>query len=127
MPFYHVWFATKNRKWLLDGDVAERAKGVMLEVATSREIKVLELESMVDHVHVLLEAPTSADLSWSLKLMKGRSAYEVFRAFPELRIDAGVNSLWQRSFDSRVVPAEQVNSVRRYIQTQDQRLEKYER
>ena len=28
---------------------------------------------------------------------------------------------------SRVVPAEQVNSVRRYIRSQDQRLEKYER
>ena len=30
MPFYHVWFATKNRKWLLNGDVGERPMGVML-------------------------------------------------------------------------------------------------
>ena len=127
MPYYHVWFATKNRKWLLDGDVAECAKGVMLEIAATRGINVLELEPMIDHVHVLLEATTSSDLSWALKLLKGRSAYEVFRSFPELKIDAGIDSLWQKSFDSRVVPVEQLRTVRRYIRTQDQRLEKCER
>ena len=88
---------------------------------------MLELETMVDHVHILLDAPTSSDLSWSLKLMKGRSAYEVFRAFPELKLDAGINSLWQKSFNSRIVPPGQVSIVRRYIRTQDKRLEKYER
>jgi putative transposase len=127
MPFYHVWFATKNRKWLLDGDVAEKARAAMIEVASARGINVLELQTMVDHVHVLLEAPLASELSWFMKLIKGRSAYEVFRAFPELKIDAGVESLWQRSFNSRVVPIEQLSMVRRYIRTQDQRMEKYER
>jgi len=30
MPYY-VWFATKSRKWLLNGDVGERAMSVMLD------------------------------------------------------------------------------------------------
>jgi REP element-mobilizing transposase RayT len=91
-----VWFATKNRKWLLDGDVAEKAKSVMLFVASERGISIRALETMVDHVLVLLEANSAADLSWYLKLLKGRSAYEVFRTFPELKIDAGLDSLWQK-------------------------------
>jgi len=127
MPFFHVWFATKNRKWLLDGDVSERAKSVMLEVAATKQINVIELETMIDHVHILLEAPTSSDLSWSLKLIKGRVAYEVFRSFPERKLDAHVNSLWQKGFNSRIVPPGQVPIVRRYTRTQDQRLEKHER
>jgi putative transposase len=127
MPFHHVWFATKNRKWLLDCDVAEKAKSVILLVASERGIIIRALETMVDHVHVLLEAESAGDLSWYLKLLKGRSAYEVFRTFPELKIDAGVDSLWQKSFKTRVVPEEQVKTVAHYIVTQDQRLEKYER
>jgi putative transposase len=99
---------------------------VILDVAATRQINVLELETMVDHVHILMEATTSSDLSWSLKLMKGRAAYEVFRSFPELKLDAGINSLWQKSFNSRIVPPAQLPIVKRYIQTQDQRLEKYE-
>jgi hypothetical protein len=51
----------------------------------------------------------------------------VFRAYPDLKLDAGTNSHWQRSFNSRLVPENQVQTVRIYIRTQDERLEKYER
>ena len=62
-----------------------------------------------------------------MKLIKGRSAYEVFRAFPDLKMDEHVNSFWQDSFNSRPVPEEQLSVVTRYIQTQEDRSEKYER
>jgi putative transposase len=127
VTIYHVWFSTKRRKRLLQGDVADVAKAVMLEVASDRGIDLLECELMPDHVHLLLRAESAGQLSWSLKLLKGRSAYEVFRAFHELQTDTHTNSLWQDGFRSRPVPLEQVEVVSRYIRTQDQRLEKYER
>ena len=96
-------------------------------VAAERRIHLMELETMVDHVHLLVRSETAEDLSRNLKLLKGRSAYEVFKAFPELKLDAHVNSLWQDGFMSRVVPGEQVAIVRRYIQTQDERLDSYVR
>ena len=127
MTLYHVWFSTKNRKWLLQGDIAEKVHVVMKQVASERALRLLEMESMVDHMHLLLDAESAIDLSRALKLLKGRSAYEVFRAFPELKHDAHVNSLWQDGFKSRTVPPAQLEIVARYIRTQDQRLEKYER
>jgi len=127
MAVYHVWFSTKNRKWLLLGDVDQKAKGVMREIAKERGVALLECEMMVDHAHLLVEAASGSELSWYVKLLKGRSAYEVFRAYPELKLDAGINSLWQDGFKSRLVPQAQVPIVRRYIRTQDERLEKYER
>ena len=127
MPYYHVWFSTKNRKWLLQGDVAAKAKELMTLISREKRIELLECETMVDHVHLLLSADSPTALSWSLKLLKGRSAFEVFRAFPDLKLDARTNSLWQRSFNARSVAPNQVPIVRRYIRTQDERLEKYER
>jgi putative transposase len=124
---YHVWFATKRRKWILDGDISARVKQVVAEVALERAINIIEYETMVDHMHMLLEARSDGELSWFMKLLKGRSSYEVFRSFPELKVDAGINSLWQDSFNSRLVPPSQITTVRKYIHTQDERLEKYER
>ncbi len=59
---YHLWFATKNRKWLLLGDVENAAKEYIRQVAMEKGIRLLECETMVDHVHLLLEAaPTQKD------------------------------------------------------------------
>jgi REP element-mobilizing transposase RayT len=42
MPLYHVWFATKRRKWLLQGDVAEAVKELMWKVAKEKDIGLSE-------------------------------------------------------------------------------------
>ena len=127
MPLYHVWFSTKNRKWLLQGEIAQEVKQLMARVADEKRIALAECETMVDHVHLLVEASDKAELSWFMKLLKGRSAYDVFKAHPGIKLDASTNSLWQTSFKARLVPSEQEATVRNYIRTQDQRLEKYER
>lgn len=127
MPFYHVWFSTKYRKWLLQGDVAIKAKDLLIAVAVEKGINLVEVETMVDHVHILLVADNHPDLSWRMKLLKGRSAYELVRAFPEIKLDAWVNSFWQTSFNARLVPENQTEIVSRYIRTQGERLEQYVR
>jgi putative transposase len=123
---FHVWFSTKKRKWLLQGDIATRAKELLGSTATEKGIRLIEHETMIDHVHMLLDVANDSELSQAMKLIKGRSAYELLREFPEVKL-AGVSSFWQRSFRARVVPDSQEDIVRQYIRTQDQRLEKYER
>ena len=125
--FYHVWFSTKRRKRLLLGEMESTVKTILTETAEEKGVNLLECQPMVDHVHMLVEAASEQELSWIMKLLKGRSAYDVCRRAPELKLDAGENSFWQRGFASRAVPEDKLETVRRYIRTQDQRLEKYER
>jgi len=124
---YHVWFATKGRKWLLVGEVGDAVKGSLVETAREKSIKLLECQPMVDHVHMLVGASSAEELSWLMKLLKGRSSYEVFRRYPDLKLDAAVISFWQRGFGACAVPETELDTVRQYIRTQDERLEKYER
>ena len=123
---YHVWFATKRRRWLLVGEIEDAVKRILVDTAREKGIKLLECQPMVDHVHMLVEASSSVELAWIMKLLKGRSSYELFQRNPQLKLDARVNSFWQRGFGSRMVPETQLDIVRRYIRTQDQRVEKYE-
>jgi putative transposase len=124
---YHVWFATKRRRWLLVGEIEDIVKRILADTAREKGINLLECQPMADHVHMLVAASSSVELSWIMKLLKGRSSYELFRCNSELKLDAGLNSFWQRGFGTREVPKTELDAVRRYVRTQDERLEKYER
>jgi putative transposase len=108
------------------GEIGEVARTLLIDAARDKGIALLECQTIVDHVHILVASESVAELSWTLKLLKGRSSFELSRRFPELKLDGRVPSIWQRGFGSRLVPSSEVESVRRYIQTQDQRLAKYE-
>ena len=127
MPLYHVWFGTNRRKWLLQEDVATRAKELILATAAEKGIKLLECETMVDHVHLLLDVADQASLSRAINFLKGVSARRLNQEFPELRLDAGVGHVWQHRYAAKIVAAAAVPAVAGYIRTQWERLEKYER
>ena len=127
MALYHVWFATKGRKWLLQGDVGEAARELMVTVAREKSINLVECEMMVDHVHMLLGVDDRAHLSRAMNLLKGTTSRRLFERFPDLRLDAGVNSFWQHRYAAKVVPEPAAASVGNYIRTQWDRLDKYDR
>lgn len=123
---YHVWFATKSRKWLLVGEIEDEVKKLLRQIATDREIQLLACETMVDHVHLLLKVGPN-ELSKTMFLLKGISSRRVFQAFPGLKLDAKTESFWQARYRAKVIPEESLRSVEWYIETQKERPEKYGR
>ena len=127
MPLYHVWFATKRRKWLLQGDVGEAVKGLMWTVAKEKNISLLECEMIVDHVHLLISTEDRARLSMAMNLLKGATSRRIFQRFPELKLDAKVGAFWQHRYAAKLVPEAAAATVGRHIRTQCDRLDRYER
>jgi putative transposase len=126
MPYFHVWFATRRRKWLLQGDILDAVRELLPQIAGEKGITMVECEAVVDHVHLLLELPDMKALPNAMMNLKGVSARRIFERFPELKLDAGVQSFWQAGYGSKVVPSAAIDTTRRYIQTQWDRLEKYD-
>ncbi len=125
--FYHVWFKAKWRKWLLLGDVEQLVKTTMQEIAMQYQIPLLECETMVDHVHLLLEVKDRQQLSKAMHLLKGASARAVLQSFPELRMDAQIDHFWQKRYGAKPVEPAALAHVSHYIRTQKERSEKYAR
>ncbi len=122
---YHVWFSTKQRKWLLAGDVENQAKRLLKRIAADKGIDLRRCETMVDHVHLMLS--TRADeLSRQVKLLKGISARGLFQEFPDLKLDARTDHFWQRGFGYRELEGSEARRVAWYIGTQKRRPGKYE-
>ena len=122
---YHVWFATKRRKWLLQGDVEERVREVLAQAAKQHRINLLAIGTMIDHVHLLIRLRDGEDLSKCMNLLKGITARRIFQEVPELKLDAQINHFWQKRFGSKLVPQKALHAVKHYIETQQERPDKY--
>jgi len=125
MPLYHVWFATRQRKWLLQGDIQDAARAEFDTIAGRHSIKLLEREAIVDHVHMLVVTPDKDALSKAMHLLKGASSRALFLKYPSIKLDARTNSFWQVGFGSKIIPPAGERQVREYIRTQWDRLEGY--
>jgi len=122
---YHVWFATKRRAWLLQEDVGQAAKEILRQVAREKGFNLLECETAVDHVHLLLRLADGESLSKAMNLLKGTSSYRLHAQFPDLKLDSGLNRFWQRGYAFRIVARGSLTARRRYVRTQQERLDSF--
>jgi len=90
------------------------------QIALEANIDLIESEAQFDHVHLLLHVTQDQSLSEVMRRLKGGASREVFLNSPELRDDFG-RYFWQRGYGFRLVPEDQIDTVRHYIQTQEDR------
>jgi REP-associated tyrosine transposase len=89
-------------------------------------VRLVEIEAIEDHVHLLVELRADQTLSRVMHRIKGATAREVRSKYPELGLDMASNSFWQKSFGARPVPPNQVEVVKHYIRTQVERPLRHE-
>ncbi|MGQ9571977.1 MAG: IS200/IS605 family transposase [Dehalococcoidia bacterium] len=119
--FYHVWFSTKGRKIALVDRIGPEMKRLLQEVAISASIHLLETETTVDHVHLLIGLRPGQTLPSAMHRLKGATSRYIFLRFPELKVDLGHNSFWQKGYGFYRLDRSEVSGVRRYIRTQGAR------
>jgi putative transposase len=118
---YHVWFSTKGRKSVLHDEIRETVLAEFRRVADATSLRILDVEAIEDHVHLLVELAPAQKLAVAMHDLKGASARTVFLRYPELKLDMHSDSFWQKGYGSRLVPVRELPIVRRYIQTQNDR------
>jgi putative transposase len=118
---YHVWFSTKRRKVAFDGELRTEMNRILVGIARDKGIRLVEIELVADHAHMLVEVDKRQNLSDVMKQLKDASARYLFLKYPELKIDMKSDSLWQKGFGQRWVPRDQIDVVRGYIRTQAKR------
>ena len=82
---YHVIFCPKYRRTVLKGDVARRIRALILEKQEEYGYKVLDMEILSDHVHLLLDVNPKIGVFRIVNKIKGYTSRILRREFPELR------------------------------------------
>jgi putative transposase len=65
----HVVFSTKERRPLIDGAIKPRLLGYINGIVNESGGKVLSLNSMPDHLHMLWESPPTSSMSDALRIL----------------------------------------------------------
>ena len=100
---YHLVWAPKYRKWVLQGAVRERVRELFLEIAEHHGFEIEELEVDKDHVHVFLSFPPKYSIGQVVGLLKAVSAREIRAGFPEVRWQLWGGEFWEDGYFVRTV------------------------
>jgi putative transposase len=112
---YHVIFCPKRRKKVLVGDVADRLKQIIEEVAQDNGWQIVDLAIQPDHVHLFIQANPYTLPTDIARLTKGRSSHDLRETFPHLM---RMPSLWTRSTFYSTAGFVSQDTVSAYIERQ---------
>lgn len=114
--FYHVVFCPKYRRKVLMDGVDTRLKEILRVVAKENRTRIVEMEIMPDHVHLLLDVDPQVGVRKVIKRMKGRSSHHLRHEFPSLK--SRLPSLWTNSYFVSTVGGAPLSIVKQYIGNQ---------
>lgn len=128
---YHVVWCPKYRRKVITsldpkldnppingdpGPVDERLKQIIREVCKETGSDILELETMPDHVHLLVDCDPQYGINRLVRLIKGRTSRYLRAEFPSLK--RRLPSLWTNSYFVATVGGAPLAIVEQYVQNQ---------
>lgn len=128
--FHVVWCTKWRRKVLtsndpavsnppLDGDpgpVDERLRQILAEVAQETGAIIDEVETMPDHVHMLVSIDPTYGIGKLVRLFKGRSSRLLRQEYPSLK--RRIPTLWTNSYFVATVGGAPLSVIKQYVADQ---------
>lgn len=113
---YHVVWCPKYRRPVLVNGVDGRLKDIIRETCAEIHAKLIEMEVMPDHVHLLVEVDPQYGIHRAVRLIKGRSSRLLRDEYPWLK--SRLPTLWTNSYFVSTVGGAPLKTVRQYIENQ---------
>ena len=113
---YHVIFATKYRRRVLSDEIQKRLKELVMEKQVEYKYKVIEIEAMEDHFHLLLDVNPKIGIFNQVNHIKGYTSHVLREEFKTLR--TRIPTLWTRSKFISSVGSVSLEIVKKYIENQ---------
>ncbi len=95
---YHIVFCTKYRKKIITGAFEKWLKEMLQTIAEANGFKIIIMEVMPDHVHLLVDCTPQNYIPDIIKALKGNSARFAFKTFPSLKKKLWGGHLWNPSY-----------------------------
>ena len=119
---YHVVWCVKYRYKIITPIIENRLKELLINIAFDNTFKIIEFNSNLDHVHLLIDCTPQNYIPDMMKAMKGVSARLLMKEFgDELRKRLWGGHLWNPSYFIATVSENTEEQIRQYIQSQKRR------
>ena len=95
---YDLVWVTKYRYPVLGGDIGQRCRELLRQIARSKEMQIHAGSINRDHVHMLLSVPPNLSVSRAVQYLKGTSSHRLLLEFKSLRKRYWGQHLWGRGY-----------------------------
>lgn len=113
---YHVVWCPKYRRPVLREEISDRFKTIAAEVCAEHKATIVEVETMPDHVHLLVEVDPQYGIHRLVKAIKGRTSRLLRQEYPDLR--TRLPTLWTNSYFVATAGGAPLEVVKRYVADQ---------
>lgn len=118
---YHIVWCTKYRKKVLIDNIEQTLKQEIINTCDELNIKIVSMECMPDHIHLLLDCSPQAFIPTIIKILKGNTARRLFIKHPELKDKLYDGHLWNPSYFVSTVSENTQQQVEEYINKQKEK------
>ncbi len=117
--YYHVVFTvTRGKPVFLNAEIDAAFKDLVHEIARQKQWTLVELETMPNHVHLLLEKAPWQDLRQIMNDLKGITARRILKRFEWLRGELDSVHFWNRGHHYERHTDASLATVQTYIRNQ---------
>ena len=114
---YHIVFAPKYRRKIIFGKIRQDIGQMLRKLCDYKGIEIIEAESGVDHIHMLLSIPPKYSVAQIMGYLKGKSSLMIFEKYANLKYKYGNRHFWCRGYYVSTVGANKKAS-QEYIRNQ---------
>jgi len=116
---YHIVISTKYRRKVLKAGMGDYLKRKVLQVSKFQpEIEIIEVNTDLDHIHILVSIPPKFSVSEVVKMIKAHTGTAMRKKFPFLdKVYWGINGIWSIGYFVSTVGINE-KTIRRYVQKQ---------
>ena len=115
---YHLVWCIKYRQDVLYDQIDIDIKQLLNQIADDNNIKIIEMESDKDPIHLLIECTPQHYIPSIVKAFKGVSASLLLKKHPELKQRFWGGHLWNPSYFVATVSENTEEQIRMYRQNQ---------
>ncbi|WP_225336526.1 IS200/IS605 family transposase [Halomicrobium urmianum] len=114
---YHIVWLPKYRTSVLSGEVADRVRDILHEIADDKGVKILDLTVQPDHVHLFVSSPPKHAPSLLANWFKGISSRKYNHRYADTE-DEKIR--WARGYYAGTAGHVSSETVQDYIQRHEE-------
>ncbi|MCF8565027.1 IS200/IS605 family transposase [Alicyclobacillus tolerans] len=122
LMYYHLVLVIKYRRKVIDDEISNRLKEIFEYIAPSYNVALQEWNHDKDHVHILFKAQPNSELSKFINAYKSASSRLIKKEYPIIKKSLWKEYFWSRSFCLLTTGGAPIEIVRRYIESQGEKL-----
>lgn len=117
---YHIVFIPKWRRKIMYGENKKDIAEILKKLCEMKSVQLIEGKVCVDHIHMYVAIPPKLSVSEFMSYLKGKSSLMFFDRHPEFCHKYSDRHFWARGYYVATVGNVNEETIRKYIQEQEE-------